>query len=397
MIQALIGPERTTRQRLHAMLTGSVYRIGRGADPLPVAASFDPADTHGSRSLLDWFERGVVDPGFRKDAVLLVDDWALCHELDPELPEVVRWIGAFGQVIITARTWDEVPARVRPLVRADFQDFLALQGIPGGLDGFDQQVAWRPRAEQYVVAIGSDEHGQPVRVDIKGAAFVGGVGPSGAVIAPDNTRAQGLRSLLLGQMVTHSPDAFQVLCVDFHGTGVFAGLDRAPHVLATFSGLAGTDRVQGEVARRQEVLHRARVKDIWDYRRVSAEPLPELVVCIDGVSDLLAAQPEFLDAIFLVARGGRSLGMHLLLSDNRPIENLGPYLSYRIEQRDEGWWLWTSAAERRFAMSPDLAELSQVLPYLMAQGEVPRFTQGTSPSVMTSGATASAPRTGSSG
>ncbi|TWP53086.1 hypothetical protein FKR81_08375 [Lentzea tibetensis] len=119
---ALVGPEPATRQRLHAMLTtstASVYRIGRGAVPLPVTATFDPSDQPGSRSLLDWFEREVLDG--RRDAVLVVDDWALCEEQDAGLDFVVQWIAAFGprrgmRVVVTAREWDEIPRRVRTLV-----------------------------------------------------------------------------------------------------------------------------------------------------------------------------------------------------------------------------------------------------------------------------------------
>ncbi|GLZ31498.1 hypothetical protein Lesp02_36860 [Lentzea sp. NBRC 105346] len=121
---ALVGPGAETRQRLGALLaaapSASVYRIGRGADPLPVAASFDPSDQPGSRSLLDWFERLVLDPEPRS-AVLVVDDWALCHDLDPGIDRAVQWVAALGprrgvQVVVTARTLAEIPPFVRRLL-----------------------------------------------------------------------------------------------------------------------------------------------------------------------------------------------------------------------------------------------------------------------------------------
>ena len=75
---AVVGPGQATRERLTAALAAApdmaVYRIGRGADPLPVSATFDPADQPGCRSLLDWFERGAPS-----GAVLLVEPAGGAH------------------------------------------------------------------------------------------------------------------------------------------------------------------------------------------------------------------------------------------------------------------------------------------------------------------------------
>lgn len=119
---ALLGPESETRRKLGELVAGeTVYRIGRIGDPLPVTASFDPADHSGSRDLLDWFERAVLDSTPQKDAVLLIDDWTLCHDQDPGLDQVVRWVAALGprrgvQVVVTARAAGEIPPHVRKLL-----------------------------------------------------------------------------------------------------------------------------------------------------------------------------------------------------------------------------------------------------------------------------------------
>src|SRR5687767_9417112 len=134
---AVVGPWQATRERLTAALAAApdmaVYRIGRGADPLPVSATFDPSDQPGCRSLLDWFERGAP-----AGAVLLVDDWGLCFEQDPELDRVVEWIAAFGpaqgvQVVVTARQWSDLPDRLRRRLHGEATDFLALHEVDADL------------------------------------------------------------------------------------------------------------------------------------------------------------------------------------------------------------------------------------------------------------------------
>jgi hypothetical protein len=118
---ALIGPEPETRRKLGELVSGTtaaVYRVGRLGDPLPVTASFDAL---GARDVLDWFEKVVLDTAPQKDAVLLIDDWALCHRQDPGLDQVVRWVAALGprrgvQVVVTARAPQEIPAHVRKLL-----------------------------------------------------------------------------------------------------------------------------------------------------------------------------------------------------------------------------------------------------------------------------------------
>src|SRR5687768_432174 len=202
---AVVGPGQATRERLTAALAAApdtaVYRIGRGADPLPVAATFDPSDQPGCRSLLDWFERGAPS-----GAVLLVDDWALCAGQDPELDRTVEWIAALGpargvQVVVTARKWADLPDRLRRHLLGEPTDFLALHGIEADLSNMWQR-------DDLKAAAGVDDRGWPVHVEITlGSAVHRG------------TPAQ-LQSALLGLMVTHSADHVQYLFVDGDGSGV---------------------------------------------------------------------------------------------------------------------------------------------------------------------------------
>lgn len=162
-------------------------------------------------------------------------------------------------------------------------DFFTLHEMP---NRFDRPHAWRPRPVklQYRVVVGVDEYGQPVEIDIKSNHLQDGMGPHGEVVAPDERRAEGIRALVLGQMLRHSPDDLQVVFVDFHGTGVFAGLADAPHVRAV-------DLLEDHELRTR-TLAEGNFRTIWDHRAAGLV-LPELMICIDGVHGLLAERPEF--------------------------------------------------------------------------------------------------------
>ncbi len=293
---AVVGPGQATRERLTAALQAApdmaVYRIGRGADPLPVSATFDPADQPGCRSLLDWFERGAP-----KGAVLLVDDWALCFEQDPGLDRTVEWIAAFGpprgvQVVVTARKWADVPPRLRAHLHGEPTDFLALHGIDADLSDMWQR-------SDLTAAAGVDGRGWPVhlRMGIGGAVHLG---------TPDQ-----LQSVLLGLMATHSAEHLQYLFIDGNGSGVFEPLSFASQVAhsvtpadaAAFPRLV--DALAGELGRRQEAKKRG-------------EPSPDLLVCVDGPEALFHIEPLFREILLAVLRAGRALGMHVLYSSGDP-------------------------------------------------------------------------------
>lgn len=287
----------------------AVYRIGRGADPLPVSATFDPSDQAGCRSVLDWFERGAPS-----GAVLLVDDWGLCFEQDPELDQVVEWIAAFGpargvQVVVTAREWSELPVRLRSQLHGEATDFLALHGIEPDLGNKYQR-------HDLKAAVGVDGRGWPVYLDIS----VGGDGLTGAYYGPQ--RGQKLLSALLGLMVTHSPQELNLGLFDMKNSGVFDGLNPAPHVAFALMGENQDELFErfqeglaGELSRRQQLLHKAQCRNFTDYRETAGvEPLAALLICVDSAEVLIERIPGFQNVLEQLTRAGRTLGMHLLYS-----------------------------------------------------------------------------------
>lgn len=261
-----------------------------------------------------------------------------------------------------------------PLSMSNNPPLLEFLSIPGDPMTFDVQQAWRPRPvrDRYRVPFGIGEFGQQVELDIKESAMEG-MGPHGLCIgATGSGKSEFLRTLVLGMLATHSSTSLNMILVDFKGGATFLGLDKAPHVAATITNLAGDltlvdrmkDAIAGEVSRRQEVLAKGNYKNVWDYEKArengaDLDPLPALFICIDEFSEMLTAKPDFIDIFLQIGRVGRSLQIHMLLASQRleegKLRGLDTFLSYRIGLKT------FSAAESRAAIGvPDAYELPPI-------------------------------------
>ncbi|MFD4427853.1 type VII secretion protein EccCa [Nocardia sp. NPDC058497] len=229
---------------------------------------------------------------------------------------------------------------------------MALLRIPDAAQ-IDPARVWRPRTarERLRVPIGITPDGTPVEIDIKESAE-NGMGPHGLCIgATGSGKSEFLRTLVLSLVTTHSPDALNLVLVDFKGGATFLGLDSLPHVAATITNLEDElslvdrmkDALAGEMNRRQELLRSAgNYANVTDYEKARAagvplDPLPALFVIVDEFSELLSQKPDFAELFVMIGRLGRSLHVHLLLASQRLEENklrgLESHLSYRIGLR----------------------------------------------------------------
>ncbi|HEY9302864.1 MAG TPA: type VII secretion protein EccCa, partial [Mycobacterium sp.] len=209
---------------------------------------------------------------------------------------------------------------------------------------------WTSRStrDRLRVPIGTKPGGAPLELDIKEAAEQG-MGPHGLCIgATGSGKSEFLRTVALGMMVRHSPEALNLALIDFKGGATFAGLEPAPHVAAVITNLSDKaalvarmrDALTGEMNRRQEALRAAGNLDgIAAYDRMRQTqtqlvPLPVLFIIVDEFSELLSQHPDFADVFVGIGRLGRSLGMHLLLASQRldegRLRGLESHLSYRV-------------------------------------------------------------------
>ncbi|MFD1814747.1 type VII secretion protein EccCa [Rhodococcus gannanensis] len=228
-------------------------------------------------------------------------------------------------------------------------DWRRMLGLPE-LVTLDAATAWAPRSprDRLRVPIGLAPDGSPVEIDLKESAE-NGMGPHGLCIgATGSGKSEFLRTLVLGLAATHSPDALNLVLVDFKGGATFLGLDGLPHVAAVITNLAEElamvdrmrDALAGEMNRRQELLRSAgNFANVTEYEKARAggadlAPLPAMFIVVDEFSELLSQQPDFADLFVAIGRLGRSLRIHLLLASQRldegKMRGLDSHLSYRI-------------------------------------------------------------------
>ena len=282
-------------------------------------------DDHGWATLQETTPGGRLVAGVRTDAA----DLAFCETLARHL--------ARRRLERPATT----PEPTGPVRLLDLLDPRAGPVDPGaGLP--------RSRSRLLRVPVGVGSGGEPLVLDLKEAAE-GGIGPHGLVVgATGSGKSELLRAIVAGLAATHPPDQLAFVLVDFKGGAAFADLAPLPQVAGLItnlqSDLSMVDRamaaLQGELARRQRLLHRnGNQPDLRAYAAKRAldprlEPLPHLLIVVDEFGELLAARPEFLDLFAAIGRVGRSLGMHLLLASQRldegRLRGLDSHLRYRI-------------------------------------------------------------------
>jgi S-DNA-T family DNA segregation ATPase FtsK/SpoIIIE len=232
------------------------------------------------------------------------------------------------------------------------------------------------------VPLGVDADGVPVELDLKESAL-SGMGPHGLVVgATGSGKSELLRTLVTGLAATHPPDDLALVLVDYKGGATFAGMAELPHVAGSITDLEDDpetverfgDALRSELRRREQLLRDAgNLTGIREHRKLrlageGARPdgsrgrpraMPHLLVVVDEFSELLTAQPDFIDLFVQIGRVGRSLGVHLLLATQRleegRLRGLDSHLSYRLALRT------FSAAESRTVIgNTDAFELPPV-------------------------------------
>ncbi|OBA57213.1 type VII secretion protein EccC [Mycobacterium sp. 1100029.7] len=233
--------------------------------------------------------------------------------------------------------------------RATDPGLMALLKIPDAAAIVPEEV-WRlstPRS-RLRVPVGYTPSGNPLELDIKESAE-GGMGPHGLCIgATGSGKSEFLRTLVLAMITSHSPEALNLVLVDFKGGATFLGLDGVPHIAAIITNLEDEltmvdrmrDALAGEMNRRQELLRSAgNFPNVTEYERArtngaALDPLPALFIVVDEFSELLSQKPDFAELFVMIGRLGRSLHIHLLLASQRleegKLRGLDSHLSYRI-------------------------------------------------------------------
>lgn len=161
-------------------------------------------------------------------------------------------------------------------------------------------------------------------------------GPHGILAGTTGSgKSECMLTYLLSLSIQFHPYDVTYLIIDYKGGGLAKSLECMPHCVGVVTNLDGVilhrslQALQGEIRKRQEILkmtamtHHIANITLNDYQKLYYEekvhePLAHLLIICDEFAELKLQQPLYLEEIISTARIGRSLGIHLLLSTQKP-------------------------------------------------------------------------------
>ena len=211
-----------------------------------------------------------------------------------------------------------IPARI---------SFLAMYGVrhPGALR-IEKRWQQARTDESLRVPVGVRGGGALCYLDIHEKYH----GPHGLVAGTTGSgKSEVLLTWLLSLAVCYAPSDVSFFIIDYKGGGMGGMLEGLPHLAGQISNLSGSliDRafvsIESENRRRQKLLRRFGVSRIGEYTRLvrsgqATEAMPHLLIVVDEFAELRREKPEAMQRLISVAQIGRSLGVHLILSTQRP-------------------------------------------------------------------------------
>ncbi|MFW0108500.1 FtsK/SpoIIIE domain-containing protein [Rothia sp. P7181] len=194
-----------------------------------------------------------------------------------------------------------------------------------------------------------------------------------------------LRALLLSMLYQYAPERLGLVLIDYKGGSTFSPFAQVPHTRAFLTDLDASSVqraflfLRAELRRREEHFATLGCSSYTDYLKQhtsSSGLLPELVIVIDEYKMLIDAHPEAHSHIVAIASIGRSLGVHLILSTQRPQgsvasdirANIATTLCLRVSSVQESMSLINSDAASKISASTPGAGLiyqtdEQLLPF----------------------------------
>ncbi len=190
------------------------------------------------------------------------------------------------------------------------------------------QSKWQEnRTEERIrVPIGIGEGGKKVFLDIHEKFH----GPHGLIAGTTGSgKSELLQTYLLSLAVSFSPDDVNFFIIDYKGGGMGDVLADLPHCSGVISNLSGRQikraliSIKSENLRRQSLLSQNKISHVEEYQKLYregkvTESMPHLLLVVDEFAELKREEPEFMQEIISISQVGRSLGVHLILSTQKP-------------------------------------------------------------------------------
>ena len=176
-------------------------------------------------------------------------------------------------------------------------------------------------------------------------------GPHGVLAGTTGSgKSELLQTLVCALALEHDPRLLNLLLIDFKGGSTFNVFAELPHTVGTITNLDGVlveralEALKAETKSRQQFLKKMNVRDITQYHRyfsrtpghiqdASYQALPHLFVIVDEFAQLAQEMPDFLRELVRTAQVGRSLGLHLILGTQSPMDVITDEMNANLQFR----------------------------------------------------------------
>lgn len=202
-----------------------------------------------------------------------------------------------------------------------------------GLGGLLSAPEWSESTKPLLAALGRDISGTPHYVNIAKMphALVAGATGSGKSVA--------IHALITSLLYRNGPNQLRFIMIDPKRVELTA-YNGIPHLLTPVitdpkKTIFSLKWAAKEMERRYNILEAERVRDIGSYHATIFEPakakkadempeaLPYIIIVIDELADIMHSFPRELEAsIVRLAQMSRAVGIHLILSTQRPSVNI---------------------------------------------------------------------------
>ncbi|MBI2627824.1 MAG: DNA translocase FtsK 4TM domain-containing protein [Candidatus Niyogibacteria bacterium] len=191
-----------------------------------------------------------------------------------------------------------------------------------GLKNLLSTEEWRNSLTSLFLALGRNVSGHPIYADLAKMPHLLIAGSTGA------GKSVFLHSLIINLLYQNNPDQLKFLLIDPKRVELPAYED-IPHLLSPViidakKAILALRWAAKEMERRYDILSSHKMRDIASYHeKISgdekADFLPFIVIVIDELADIMAAYPRELEsAIVRLAQMSRAVGIHLIISTQRP-------------------------------------------------------------------------------